>query len=87
MTEHHLECLSLNEAVQARLSLLLSKCQNVGNHMSRLMSDTVQNVKLVQRYYTGFIFVHLKRESYIVALLLSPVVSRQLIAISTRTEI
>ena len=54
MTEHHLECPSLNEAVQARLSLLLSKCQNVGNHMSGLMSDNVQNVKLV----TAFIFIY-----------------------------
>ena len=37
LTEHHLECLRLKEAVQARLSLHLSKCHIVGNHMSRLI--------------------------------------------------
>ena len=36
LTEHYLEILSLNEAAQARLSLHLSKCQIVGNHVSRL---------------------------------------------------
>ena len=36
MTEHHLEFLSLKEAAQARLSLHLSKCHIIGNHMSRL---------------------------------------------------
>ena len=36
LTEHNLEFLSLKEAVQARLSLHLSKCHIVGNHMSRL---------------------------------------------------
>ena len=38
LTEHHLEWLSLKEAVLARLSLHLSKCHIVGNHMSRLKS-------------------------------------------------
>ena len=37
LTEHHLECLRLMEAVHARLSLYLSKCHIVGNHMSRLI--------------------------------------------------
>ena len=36
LTEHHLEFLSLKETAQARLSLHLSKCHIVGNHMSRL---------------------------------------------------
>ena len=36
LTEHHLEFLSLEEAAQARLSLHLSNCHIVGNHMSRL---------------------------------------------------
>ena len=36
LTEHHLEFLSLKEAAQARLSLHLSKCHIVGNHMSWL---------------------------------------------------
>ena len=38
LTEHHLECLRLKEAVQARLSLHMSKCHIVGNHMSQLIS-------------------------------------------------
>ena len=35
LTEHHLEFLSLKDTAQARLSLHLSKCDIVGNHMSR----------------------------------------------------
>ena len=38
LTEHHLEFLSLKEAVQARLSLHMSKCHIVGNFMPRLIS-------------------------------------------------
>ena len=37
LTEHHLEFLSLKEAAQARLSLHMSKCHIVGNHMSGLI--------------------------------------------------
>ena len=37
LTEQHLVFLSLKEAAQARLSLHLSKCHIVGNHMSRLI--------------------------------------------------
>ena len=37
LTEHHLMLLSLKKAAQARLSLHLSKCNTVGNHMSRLI--------------------------------------------------
>ena len=37
LTEHHLEFLSVKRAIQARLSLHLSKCHIVGNHMSRLI--------------------------------------------------
>ena len=37
LTEHHLEFLSLKEAAQACLSLHLSKCHIVGNHMPRLI--------------------------------------------------
>ena len=36
LTEHHLEFLSLKKAAQACLSLPLSKCHIVGNHVSRL---------------------------------------------------
>ena len=37
LTKHHLEFLSLKEAAEARPSLRMSKCQIVGNHMSRLI--------------------------------------------------
>ena len=36
LTEHHLETLSLKMTAQARLSLHLSKCHIVGNHLSGL---------------------------------------------------
>ena len=36
LTEQHFEFLSLKEAAEARLSLHLSRCQIVGNLMSRL---------------------------------------------------
>ena len=36
MTEHHLEFLSFKEAAEARLSIHLSKCHTVENHISRL---------------------------------------------------
>ena len=51
LTEHHLEFLSLTEAAQARLSLYLSKCHIVGNHMSQLnYIDTCSFMHVVQRY-------------------------------------
>ena len=34
LTEHHLEFLSLTGVLQARQSLHLSKCYNVGNHVT-----------------------------------------------------
>ena len=37
LTEHHLKYLSLKMAAQARLSLHLSKCHIVGNHISQLI--------------------------------------------------
>ena len=43
LTEHHLRFLSKKEAAQARLSLHLSKCHIVGNHISRLI-----NIHMVQ---------------------------------------
>ena len=48
LTEHHLRVLSLKEAAQACLSLHLSKCHIVGNHVSRLKS---QQTLLVQISY------------------------------------
>ena len=41
LTDHHLESLSLKKVAQARLSLFMSKCHIVGNHMSHL--NSVQN--------------------------------------------
>ena len=38
LTEHHLQFLSLKGAVHACLSLHMSKCHIVGNHMSWLIS-------------------------------------------------
>ena len=37
LTQHYLEFLCLQESAQARLSLHLSKCHIVGNHMSQLI--------------------------------------------------
>ena len=37
MTERYLECPSFKDATEARLSLHLSKCHIVGNHMSWLI--------------------------------------------------
>ena len=39
LTEHYLEFLRLKEAIQAGLSLHLSKCHIVGRHVSRLICD------------------------------------------------
>ena len=41
LTDHHLEFLSFKEAVQACLSLHLSKCHIVGNHMPLFISFTL----------------------------------------------
>ena len=42
LTEHHLEFLNLKGAAQAHLSLHLSKCHIVGNHMSQLKCITIR---------------------------------------------
>ena len=39
LTEYHLEFLSFKTSARDRLSLHLSKCQIVGNHMLRLMLE------------------------------------------------
>ena len=44
LTEHHLEFLSLKGGIQARLSLHLSKCHIVGNHMPWLVFYLLQYV-------------------------------------------
>ena len=47
LSEHHLELLSLTEAAQAHLSLHLSKCHIVGNHMSRLNYESCAIVHIL----------------------------------------
>ena len=50
MTEHHLEFISLKEAAQAHLSLHLSKCHIVGNHMSyAAQMSTIQLCLLIRK--------------------------------------
>ena len=46
LTEHHLEFLSLKQVTQARLTLHLSKCLIVGNHMSRLICVKTSQTQL-----------------------------------------
>ena len=41
LTDHNLESLSLKKVAQAHLSLFMSKCHIVGNHMWQL--NSVQN--------------------------------------------
>ena len=50
LTEHHLEFLSLKLAAQGRLSLHLSKCHIVGNHMPRLIMLCITHVYLIFEY-------------------------------------
>ena len=62
LTEHHLEFLSLKRDSQARLSLHLSKCHIVGNHMSQLIlycqyapsplenKDSVFHLSFIKKY-------------------------------------
>ena len=54
-TEHHLELLGLKETAQARLSLHLSKCHIVGNHMSRLNYVYAILITLYQPFLIKFI--------------------------------
>ena len=46
LTKHHLECLSLIRAAQARLSLHLSKYHIVGNHMSWLIYGIITKLHI-----------------------------------------
>ena len=65
LTEHHLEFLSLKETSQARLSLHLSKCHIVGNHMPRLiyMRFRPEIVRNCQNYPTRTLVVSLVTET------------------------
>ena len=47
LTENHLEFVSLKGVAQARLSLHLSKCHIVRNHMLRLIFDFVMHTSLL----------------------------------------
>ena len=49
-TEHHLEFLSLKWAAQA-LSLHMSKCHIVGNHMSQLVCTFISYKSVVLIYF------------------------------------
>ena len=53
LTEHHLEFLGLKEVTQARLSLFMSKCHIVGNHMSRLIYVDTISIDLSILYLMG----------------------------------
>ena len=45
LIEHLLEVLSLKEVAHARLSLFMSKCHIVGNHMSQLQGSKIALVR------------------------------------------
>ena len=45
LNEHNLEFLSLQEDYTARLSLVMSKCHIVGNHMSRRICHSIRSNK------------------------------------------
>ena len=47
LTEDHLDFLSLKGVAQARMSLHLSKCHIVGNHMLRLIYDGYMYMKIL----------------------------------------
>ena len=47
LTEHHLEFLSLTGSCTVSSESTLSKCYIVGNHVSRLIYQTVQKIRLV----------------------------------------
>ena len=45
LNELNLEFLTLKKATQARMSLFISKCHIVGNHMSRLICNSIRSNK------------------------------------------
>ena len=51
LTEQHLEFISLKGAAQACLSLHLSNCHIVGNHMSRLNYELVKRMAGLKRHF------------------------------------
>ena len=53
LTEHHLEFLSLKGAVEARMSLHMSKCHIVGNHMSRLIISKASKGAIMKYSFMG----------------------------------
>ena len=46
LIKQHLELLNLKEAAKARLSLFMSKCQIVGNHVSWLICRMYPQIAL-----------------------------------------
>ena len=55
LTEHHLEflCLTGGYTLQARMSLHMSKCHIVRNHMSRLNFESKQVINLTDDICCG----------------------------------
>ena len=51
LTEHHFEFLPLKGTAQARLSLHLSKCHIVGNHMSRLIKSQFRRLLYLSSHF------------------------------------
>ena len=66
LTEHHLEFLSLKEAIQAHLSLHLSKGHIVGNHMSRLKPMLYNLCCAKFRHNNFFLDLGLHKQSYVI---------------------
>ena len=62
LTEHHLDFKAQKGTAQARLSLHLTKCHIVGNHMSRLIYDIMMvHVLLIHQVESGStVFIHLR---------------------------
>ena len=61
LTEHHLEFLSLKEAAQALMSLHLSNCHIVGNHMPRLINNDISLTVMLNKRHICIkkIYIHL----------------------------
>ena len=71
LSEQHLECLSYKEATQARLSLFMSKCHIVANHMTRLTWSIPMDLKhgIIKGLQCAYL-LHLHMESFVFVLLL-----------------
>ena len=57
-TEHYLELLSLKRGYTGRLSLFMSKCHIVGNHMSRLNYNKAHEMDEIFYVFALSVSVH-----------------------------